>query len=135
MGTRIDCRNCRHDHVAMHKNPCFCCDSFSAYEPRDKPVGEVPKQEPKEGKKILGSACKAVIVDEFVATLPAPPYYSRFKIQPLDFIAANKLDFLTGNIIKYVMRHDAKNGLEDLQKAKVYLDRLIQQVKEKETNA
>ncbi|WP_297894719.1 DUF3310 domain-containing protein [uncultured Desulfovibrio sp.] len=68
-------------------------------------------------------------------TPTSPSYYSRFKIQPLDFIAANNLDFLTGNIIKYVMRHDAKNGLEDLQKARVYLDRLIQRAKEKEKDA
>ena len=68
-------------------------------------------------------------------TPTSPSYYSRFKIQPLDFIAANNLDFLTGNVIKYVMRHDAKNGLEDLQKARVYLDRLIQRAKEKEKDA
>ncbi|UIA98906.1 DUF3310 domain-containing protein [Desulfovibrio desulfuricans] len=68
-------------------------------------------------------------------TPTSPSYYSRFKIQPLDFIAANNLDFLIGNIIKYVMRHDAKNGLEDLQKARVYLDRLIQRAKEKEKDA
>lgn len=56
----------------------------------------------------------------------SPTHYSRFKIQPLDFIAENSLDFLQGNIIKYVCRYDAKNGLEDLQKARVYLDRLIE---------
>lgn len=56
----------------------------------------------------------------------SPTHYSRFKIQPLDFIAENSLDFLQGNIIKYVCRYDAKNGLEDLQKASVYLDRLIE---------
>ena len=58
----------------------------------------------------------------------SPNHYSRFTIQPLDFISENGLDFLQGNIIKYVCRYDAKNGLEDLQKARVYLDKLIEKV-------
>ena len=54
-----------------------------------------------------------------------PQYYSRFAIEPLAFIEANKLDFLQGNIIKYVCRFDQKDGLRDLEKARYYLDRLI----------
>lgn len=56
-------------------------------------------------------------------------HYTQFKIQPVVFIAENGLDFLTGNIIKYVLRHKAKNGLQDLEKAKHYLDMLIQKTK------
>lgn len=55
----------------------------------------------------------------------SPNYYARFKIQPLDFILANGIGFCEGNVIKYVCRYDGKNGLEDLQKARTYLDRLI----------
>lgn len=56
-------------------------------------------------------------------------HYARFPIQPVVFIAENNLDFLTGNIIKYVLRHDAKDGLKDLEKARHYLDMLIQKTK------
>ena len=66
-----------------------------------------------------------------------PKHYARWPMQPLDFIRANHLDFVTGNIIKYVMRYDCKNGLEDLKKAKFYLDCLIEDIKtkaEKENN-
>lgn len=55
-----------------------------------------------------------------------PKHYTRFKIQPLDFIEANGIGFSAGNVIKYVCRHDAKNGVEDLKKARVYLDRMIE---------
>lgn len=55
-------------------------------------------------------------------------HYTQFKIQPVVFIAENNLDFLTGNIIKYVLRHNKKNGIQDLEKAKHYLDMLIQKV-------
>lgn len=56
-------------------------------------------------------------------------HYTQFKIQPVVFIAENNLDFLTGNVIKYVLRHGKKNGVEDLEKAKHYLDMLIQKAK------
>lgn len=36
------------------------------------------------------------------------------------------MNFNLGNVIKYVMRHEHKNGLEDLKKARWYLDREIQ---------
>ena len=53
-------------------------------------------------------------------------HYTQFRIQPLEFIGRNKLGFLEGNIIKYVCRYDLKNGLEDLKKARHYLDCLIE---------
>ena len=53
-------------------------------------------------------------------------HYTRFKIQPLEFTVANDLDFPTGNVIKYVCRHSFKNGKEDLEKAKHYIDILIE---------
>ena len=55
-------------------------------------------------------------------------YVGRGGIEPLEFIESNKLSFLEGNIIKYVFRHTSKNGLQDLYKAKFYLERLIDQV-------
>lgn len=47
-------------------------------------------------------------------------------IQCWDYIAANGLGFFEGNIIKYVSRHTRKGGLEDLRKARHYLDKLIE---------
>lgn len=62
-------------------------------------------------------------------TVKNPSHYTRWPLQPIAFILANKLDFLRGNIIKYIMRHDAKNGLEDLHKARTYLDLLIEEAR------
>ena len=53
-------------------------------------------------------------------------HYTRFRIQPITFIEANHLSYSQGNVVKYVCRFDGKNGVEDLRKAKVYLDYLIQ---------
>jgi hypothetical protein len=49
-----------------------------------------------------------------------PKHYTRFQIEPIKFIGENKLNFFQGNIVKYILRYDAKNGLEDVRKAKRY---------------
>lgn len=43
-------------------------------------------------------------------------HYKNLAIQPVQYIMANNLDFLQGNIIKYATRHKSKNGAEDLRK-------------------
>ena len=53
-------------------------------------------------------------------------YYKRFEIEPIKFIMLNRLSYAVGNVIKYVCRHDGKNGLEDILKAKWYLERIIE---------
>ena len=50
----------------------------------------------------------------------------------IDFCQANNLDFMQGNVIKYVFRYKNKNGLEDLEKAKEYIDRMIENLLDEE---
>lgn len=52
-------------------------------------------------------------------------HYKDMVIQPVEFIERNNLGFCVGNVIKYVCRYKSKNGIEDLKKAKHYLDILI----------
>lgn len=53
-------------------------------------------------------------------------HYKDMAIQPVEYIHANNLSFLEGNIVKYVSRWRSKNGIEDLHKARHYIDLLIQ---------
>ena len=53
-------------------------------------------------------------------------HYKSFKIQPVEFIHINGLGYIAGNIIKYVCRYKVKNGIEDLRKARQYIDMLIE---------
>ena len=53
-------------------------------------------------------------------------HYSEMAIQPTEFIHKNNLSFIQGNIIKYVCRYKSKGGIEDLNKAKHYIDLLIE---------
>ena len=52
-------------------------------------------------------------------------HYSNMPIEPIAYILANNIGFSEGNIIKYVSRWKVKNGIEDLKKARHYLDILI----------
>lgn len=60
-------------------------------------------------------------------------HYSNLAIEPIDFITANNLGFCEGNVIKYISRWKAKNGIEDLKKARWYIDFLIESI-ENETD-
>ena len=55
-----------------------------------------------------------------------PEHYGNSGIDVIDFCQANNLDFMQGNVIKYVFRYKNKNGLEDLEKAREYIDRMIE---------
>ncbi len=53
-------------------------------------------------------------------------HYKGKSIQPWDYIAANNLGYFEGNIVKYVSRWRDKGGVDDLKKARHYLDKLIE---------
>ena len=53
-------------------------------------------------------------------------HYQTMKIQPAEFINKNEMKFAEGNAIKYICRHVNKGGLQDLEKAKHYIDMIIE---------
>ncbi len=59
------------------------------------------------------------------------PHYTVSAIQPIDYINANEMDFIEGNIIKYATRWKHKNGIEDLEKLVDYAKRLLAREKSK----
>ena len=63
-----------------------------------------------------------------------PKHYDKvgFVIQPIEYITANELDFLEGNVIKYVSRYEHKGGVNDLLKARQYINWLITRERGKE---
>ena len=75
---------------------------------------------------------------DFVATLEeeeafnalekqvAGNHYKDLPIQPVEYIYANALGYFEGNVVKYVSRWRKKNGLADLEKAKHYIELLIE---------
>lgn len=53
-------------------------------------------------------------------------HYKTMAIQPVEYIHRNNIGFIEGCIIKYVSRWQAKGGLNDLRKARHFLDLLIE---------
>jgi hypothetical protein len=54
-------------------------------------------------------------------------HYKKLQIQPVEYIYANKLDFLEGNIVKYVTRHRTKGeGAKDIKKVIHYAQMILE---------
>lgn len=82
------------------------------------------------------------IVGPFIEEEPSsfvnhPNHYNQGGMEVWDVIKAFTENlsgaeaFYAGNAIKYILRWDKKNGIEDLEKAKVYIDKIIEGRKEK----
>ena len=63
-----------------------------------------------------------------------PSHYTDGKIEVIDFIEDKRLNFHRGNAVKYIARagkKDPEKEVEDLEKAKWYLEREIDRLKKK----
>lgn len=63
--------------------------------------------------------------DDPLATQEGGDHYKKYAIQPIEFCFLNNIPSLESSIIKYVVRHRDKNGIEDLKKARHIIDILI----------
>ncbi|UHH28315.1 DUF3310 domain-containing protein [Pseudomonas veronii] len=61
-----------------------------------------------------------------LSTQVSGDHYKSLVIQPIEYIHANKIPFAEGSVIKYVTRWRDKGGLADLEKAKHFLELLIE---------
>ena len=55
-------------------------------------------------------------------------HYKSFKIEPIEFILANNIGYCEGNIIKYICRHAAKGGVQDIDKV-IHYCQLLKELK------
>ena len=58
-------------------------------------------------------------------------HYKDLKIQPVEYIMANNIPYMEGNVVKYCTRWRNKGGVQDLEKAMHYLQMLIEKEKSK----
>ena len=61
-----------------------------------------------------------------LAVQVAGDHYKKLKIQRVEYIHANSLPFIEGSVIKYVTRWRDKGGIKDLEKARHFIDLLIE---------
>lgn len=81
----------------------------------------------RNGRTILPPGTKFPVLHESPASDPMTgqvggTHYSKLAIQPTEFCMRNGLDFCVGSILKYVTRHRSKNGLQDLAKARHFVE-------------
>lgn len=53
-------------------------------------------------------------------------HYKDHQIQPIEYIIANRLDFIEGNIVKYISRHRDKGGADDIRKIIHYCELMLE---------
>lgn len=95
------CENCAHDGYGQNvPTVCVTCMGWSNH---------VPKDERRASDTQIGGN-----------------HYAKMKIQPFEYIQANGIGFAEGSVIKYVSRWRSKNGIEDLKKARHFIDLLIE---------
>ena len=67
-----------------------------------------------------------VVKPDALAHQEGGSHYKQMAIQPVEYIHANGLGYFEGNVLKYITRWRVKNGIEDLKKARHYIDLLIE---------
>ena len=85
---------------------------------------------------MIGGPVEPEDVDQVIESVqpPAdpinPPHYRQGTLEVIDAIEGLALGYREGNCLKYLARYKYKNGLEDLRKARWYLERLIREVED-----
>lgn len=121
------------DHWVHPEEDCFRhTDMFRGDEMVNPPKRKLTANDSATIRGLAGAenikAAAEVIFEPAKDNVVLPEHYARFKIEPVRFSIENNLNGFQFNIIKYILRHDAKNGLEDLRKAKRYIEMFIKYV-------
>ena len=115
---------------AQGRWPKYCPECLPKYSkvPKKKEVAVEPVAQTIEEPEV-----KVVEVPKNEDVINHPSHYTRGKIEVIDFIEDQQLPYHLGNVIKYIARAGHKGDkLEDLKKARWYLDRYINEVMQHE---
>jgi hypothetical protein len=117
---------------AQGRWPKYCPECLPKY-------SKVSKKKEETVQTIAEKIVKAIEEPEVKVTpkkedvINHPSHYTRGNIEVIDFIEDQQLPYHLGNVIKYIARAGHKGDkLEDLKKARWYLDRYINEVMQHE---
>lgn len=103
----LTCQTCIHLPLAGTEEPCRSCGNYSHFDGgKPLPIQMIEKS--------------ALDVQE------GGDHYKKLAIQPVEYIHANSLGFCEGSVVKYVTRWRDKGGVKDLEKARHFIDLLIE---------
>ena len=129
----LTCEGCNTTFVhtkekAQGRWPKYCPECLPKYSkvPKKKEVAVEPVAQTIEETEVKVTPKKEDVINH-------PSHYTRGKIEVIDFIEDQQLPYHLGNVIKYIARAGHKGDkLEDLKKARWYLDRYINGVMQHE---
>ena len=131
----LTCEGCNTTFVhtkekAQGRWPKYCPECLPKYSkvPKKKEVAVEPVAQTIEETEV-----KTIELPKQEDVINHPSHYTRGKIEVIDFIEDQQLPYHLGNVIKYIARAGHKGDkLEDLKKARWYLDRYIKGVMQHE---
>lgn len=124
----------------LAKHPYLSCSGGELSPHRDSAI-EIERLRQQQASSLADAQLAQFVdlnikINDIAATVPRPSsaldtqvggsHYKGFVIQPVEFIHANGMPFIDGNIVKYVCRWRSKNGIADLEKARHYIELLIE---------
>lgn len=121
------CNKCKYEHDSSIDEPCVSCSkSTNHFDSKEHSSNcTISVKECNKAFKNEDYGYEEISNDE-IDMINHPQHYSAHGIEPIDYIESHNLNFNLGNVIKYVSRAPYKEvELEDLQKAKWYLEREI----------
>lgn len=127
----LTCEGCNTTFVhtkekAQGRWPKYCPECLPKY-------SKVPKKMEVTVEPVVESEVKTIKLPKQEDVINHPSHYTRGKIEVIDFIEDQQLPYHLGNVIKYIARAGYKGDkLEDLKKARWYLDRYIKGVMQHE---
>ena len=105
VGDGEPCNWCeKENNMKTHDDRGWSRESHEQYMAR-----RLAEEEPKASAKQIGGS-----------------HYKDCDIQPIDYIVKNNLDFLEGNVVKYITRHKTKGGIEDIRKVIHYAELILE---------
>ncbi len=123
-----DCHNCTYRDLRSDSEFCVNCEHdnnvYTGWTSRDFSVTASNKTAVKEGVKY--DQDKPEDNKRALDVQVSGNHYKDLAIQPVEYIHANDIGYFEGNVIKYVSRWRNKNGIIDLEKAKHYIELLIE---------
>lgn len=139
------CDNCLHKDRSEFDDLCIRCKNTDWDEDSGRPFLWEPKENNSEipltesDEKKLNGALQIIneVIPELTSNVPAndpvnrPAHYTDGNIEVIDFIEDKKLGFCLGNAVKYIARagkKDPAKEVEDLEKARWYVDRRIKEL-------
>lgn len=115
--------------------PFYCDEKIGWRDPNKEYTSALAKTEDnmRETGRTLGEAIRSTIEEQVknASNVNHPSHYNDGKIEVIDYIEDQNLNFHLGNVVKYVSRagkKDKDKTIEDLKKARWYLDRYIEKL-------